>query len=148
MGIPELDERGFLPVGVYQADPEEIKRRFGRFRTSDVRVHLCARLLGYLESLKYTGLVPSVIVDGSFVSDKERPSDVDLILVLKTDHDFAAIYPPWVESVLSARAVKKRLKFDVLVAAEGSPELFEYETFFQRVKDKPGETKGILRVQL
>jgi hypothetical protein len=73
---------------------------------------------------------------------------IDLILIFPAGHDFTAVLPPFENSVLSAKAVKRRLKFDVLIAAENSPGLDGYTAYFQNVKGRPGETKGILRVQL
>jgi hypothetical protein len=146
--IPNLNEKGVLPIGVYDTTLEEIEERFGKFEINDRRIRLCERLKGYLDALRSTHLVLAVIVNGSFVSAKKTPSDIDLILILPTGHDLAAELPPFEASVLSPKAVKKRLKFDVLVAIEDSQSLSEYTTLFQKRKDKPGETKGVLRVLL
>lgn len=33
-------------------------------------------------------------MDGSFVTAKSEPNDIDLVLVLAADHDFSADLPP------------------------------------------------------
>jgi Family of unknown function (DUF6932) len=148
MTIPACDARGFLLEGVYDATLEEILDRFGQFRSNDHRVKLGERLAGYVASAASTGLLEEIYVDGSFVSDKETPSDIDLILTLKRGHDFTATLSPFDYGVLSSRRVKARFKFDVAVFPHGSLALEGYVNFFQDVKGMPGERKGILRLRL
>jgi hypothetical protein len=87
-----------------------------------------------------------VVVDGSFVTAKDEPGDIDLVLVLPTGHDFGAELRPFEYNVLSRRMVRKRYAFDVLVAREKSSELTEYMAFFQRVRGDIQRRKGILKV--
>lgn len=148
MTIPACDSRGFLPEGVYDATLGEVVDRFGQFRSSDHRVELGNRLKAYVANLVSTGLIKELYVDGSFVSDREVPSDIDLILVLPPDHDFSATLSPFDYAALSRRRVRARLKFDILVAPHESQTLEGYVNYFQDVKGMPGERKGILRVKL
>ena len=82
MPIPEMDETGFLPEGVHEATLEEVRQRFGRFQRTDRRPALFATLSIFLAEVRASGFVEAVILDGSFVTAKDEPSDVDLILVL------------------------------------------------------------------
>lgn len=148
MRIPNLNEKGVLPIGVYDTTFEEIEERFGKFEINDRRLRLCEKLKGYLDAVRSTHLVLAVIVNGSFVSAKKTPSDIDLILIFPAGHDLTSELPPFEHSVLSPKAVKRRVKFDILVAIEDSQGLSEYTTYFQKRKDKPGESKGVLRVLL
>lgn len=148
MTIPACDARGFLLEGVYDATLEEILDRFGQFRSNDHRVKLGERLAGYVARAASTGLLEELYVDGSFVSDVERPSDIDLILALHRDHDFTATLSPFDKAVLSRRRVRASLRFDILVARLESQALQGYVNYFQDVKGMPGERKGILRIKL
>lgn len=87
-----------------------------------------------------------VVVDGSFVTDKAEPNDIDLVLVLPNHHDFSADVRPFEYNVLSRRMVRRRFAFDVLVAREHSAEFDEYVEFFQQVRGEPNRRKGILKV--
>ena len=94
MPIPDLTEHGYMPEGVHDCSVEEIESRFGQFQRSDCRCRLFARLKEYLRQAQASGLVKAVIIDGSFVTEKEEPNDVDVIVVLRPGHDFDAELSP------------------------------------------------------
>src|SRR4051794_25704968 len=95
MPIPELNEAGFLPEGIHEASLEEVRERFGRFQRTDRRPDLFTKLSLFLAGVRASGLVEAVVVDGSFVTAKDEPSDIDLILVLRPDHDYGAELRPF-----------------------------------------------------
>jgi len=148
MAIPPFDALGFLPVGIYDANLADVVMRFGQFRSTDHRAELGKRLTTFVSALVSTGLVKEVFVDGSFVTAANRPSDVDLILVLRSNHDFSATLSPFDYSVLSRRRVRAKFKFDILIAPAESTALSQYVTYFQQVKGMPGQRKGIVRLTL
>ncbi len=148
MAIPLLNEHGFLPGGVHDCTLDELKGRFGSFQISDQRPKLFARLETFLTKAKASRLVVSVVVDGSFVTAKPDPNDIDLILVVAPDHSFAADLSPLEYSILSKRRVYRRYGFDLLVACDGSDEYRRYVRFFQQIRFAPGRAKGILRLKL
>ncbi|MBI1924574.1 hypothetical protein HYR99_10015 [Candidatus Poribacteria bacterium] len=78
MPIPNFDEKGLLPPGVHDCSLEEIMERFGTFQVTDCRVGLYAQLQAFLEEVRSTRLAVAVIVDGSFVTSKPAPEDIDL----------------------------------------------------------------------
>ena len=80
MPIPELDADGFLPEGVHECTLEEIRHRFGAFRKSDRRPQLFSRLQSFLSEAVKTGLVVAVAIDGSFVTGKAEPNDIDQVV--------------------------------------------------------------------
>lgn len=89
-----------------------------------------------------------MIVNGSFVSGKAEPNDIDLIVELDASHDFTADLNPAEYNVVSKIRVFRRYGFDLLVARSGSPEYCRWVEFFQQVRLEPGVRKGILRVTL
>ncbi len=105
-----------------------------------------AKFVVYILELRSTGMAAGLIVDGSFVTNKTEPNDVDLVLILPTNHDFTATSCPFEYNLLSRRSVFKRYAFDVLVAREDSPELLEYVEFFQQIRGETDRRKGILKV--
>jgi len=90
----------------------------------------------------------AVLVDGSFVTAKPEPNDIDLILVVPAGHDFSVDLRPIEYNVLSQRRVRRRFGLDLLVARTDSEEYRRYVEFFQQVRLEPGGKKGILRIRL
>lgn len=89
-----------------------------------------------------------MLVDGSFVTAKADPNDIDLVLVVSADHDLSADFQPNEYNVLSKRRVNRRFGFDLLVARAESEEYHRYAAFFQQVRLEPGRKKGILKIWL
>lgn len=148
MPIPALNDRGFLPEGIHDCAIEEAQARFGVFQDSDRRPQLWVKLLEFLREVSSSGIVEAVLIDGSFVSGKPAPNDIDLILVVSAAHDFSADLTPVEYNVLSKRRVVRRYGFDVLVARAGSEEYRRYAAFFQQVRLEPEGWKGKLRLTL
>jgi Family of unknown function (DUF6932) len=148
MPIPELNEHGFLPEGIHEASLEELRERFGRFQRTDRRPALFVKLSVYLAEVRASGLVVAVIVDGSFVTAKDEPSDIDLILVLRPDHDDRAELRPFEYNAVAKHVVRRRFRFDVVSAREGTAEYEKSLNFFQRVRDRSDLRKGVLKAIL
>jgi hypothetical protein len=81
--IPEFNDDGYLPPGIHRATFEEIAARFGQ--EPELRQAQTESLRWLLDLANRAG-VHRVIVDGSFVTDKWEPNDVDCVLL--AGHDF------------------------------------------------------------
>jgi hypothetical protein len=145
MPIPELSENGFLPEGIHEASIEEVRERFGRFQRTDRRPALFTKLSTYLAEVRASGLVVAVIVDGSFVTSKDEPSDIDLILVMRPDHDDRADLRPFEYHAVAKHVVRRRYRFDVVRAREGSDEYEQAVSFFQLAEGPSGLRKGVIK---
>lgn len=148
MPIPELGPDGLLPPGVHDCSTEEVQSRFGTFQGSDRRLRLFETLAEYLTQARQTGLIVAVVIDGSFVTAAPHPNDVDLVLLLRPDHDFSSDLRPFEYNVLSGRQARRRYQMDVFAAAEGSELAAEYMAFFAQVRGDSTRRKGVLRVVL
>jgi predicted nucleotidyltransferase len=146
--IPEFTDSGCLPEGIYDCTMDETAVRFATFQSSDRRPRLWSRFTAFIRQLKECGFVETVIVDGSFVTSKPAPSDIDLVLVVASSHDFSADLPPAHYSLLAQRRVRRRFGFDILVVKNDSENLEVALEFFQQIKQRPGAKKGILRIRL
>lgn len=71
--IPEFTEEGLLPPGIYETDLKELNEKMGWSRR---RFVLLEGLERALELMTASG-VRRVYLDGSFVTDKDRPNDID-----------------------------------------------------------------------
>ena len=146
--IPPLNETGLLPDGIHDCTLAEVGAQFGAFQGTDRRPQLWAGFAEFVREAKACGLAEAVIVDGSFVTAKPGPNDIDLLLVVAANHDFSADFQPSEYNVLSKRRVNRRFGFDLLVARADSEEYRRYVGFFQQVRLEPGRKKGILRIRL
>ena len=76
--LPEFSESGYLPPGLHSADLVEVQRCFG---SNETRRALLRHLDNFVELVRSVG-AKKLILEGSFVTAKENPADIDVILVL------------------------------------------------------------------
>jgi Nucleotidyltransferase domain len=159
MAIPPLNNRGVLPDGIHDCTFPELAEAFGQNQwvvdassethreiLSRQRSALCSRLEEYLSRLREAGLQVEVLVDGSFVTNKVDPNDIDLIVVLPADHDFATELSHRVYDLLSKRRLRDSgYPFDVVVVAFGDSSYQGALQFFQHGRD--ALSKGLLKVK-
>jgi hypothetical protein len=148
MPIPELNAGGVLPLGIHDCTLQEIMQRFGIFQKSDQRPRLFAKLKELMEAMKGSGMFEAVLIDGSFVTAKAAPNDIDVVAVLPADHNFEGELSVSQYALVSRPLLRKRFGFDVIVAQRDSELYATYVEFFSRVRDKPGLRKGLLRLGL
>jgi len=79
--IPPLNTDGYLPPGIHSATLREIEARFGG--DSELR-RVQMESLRWLVELAWLAGVKRIIVNGSFVTDKLEPNDVDCVLLVES----------------------------------------------------------------
>ncbi len=77
MAIPDFDEHGLLPAGVHECSMADVARQLG---WNSHRRSLVNRLHVFIANEIRPDFPDPVDVDGSFVTDKEKPEDVDVVL--------------------------------------------------------------------
>lgn len=77
--IPPCNDDGYLPPGIHPATLEEIAARFGK--ESELR-QAQVQSLGWLVDLARRAGAQRIVVNGSFVTDKLEPNDVDCVLLI------------------------------------------------------------------
>jgi len=148
--IPDLVD-GVLPIGIHDCTIAEVEKAFGKFQSTDRRPVLTEKLRRYLGEAQLSGTATAVVIDGSYVTGKPDPGDIDLILVLRGDVDLTADLTPLEYNIQSRGRARQRYGFDVRVATEGSDALAKYIDFFSMVRSDalgPQPRKGLLRVLL
>jgi len=148
MSIPALNDDGFLPSGIWDCTLAELRERFGIFSGSDQRPRLFARLDDLFQTMQRSGLFEALLVDGSFVTAKPAPNDIDLVAVLLPGHNFERDLPMSEYALVSRAMLRRRYGFDVVIAEKGNALYKTYVEFFSRVRDIPGASKGMLRLSL
>ena len=78
--VPDFDEHGFLPDGVHNCNDEEFEQRFvDEFSESETRPRLHQGLRALREEVVKHGPPGVQWVDGSFVTTKLNPGDIDIV---------------------------------------------------------------------
>ena len=81
MSLPDFEEDGNLPEGIYPLRRAELAQHFA---TTPRRRVLLERLLYLYTLADVTGFLERFVVFGSFVTTKPEPGDLDIILVMRT----------------------------------------------------------------
>jgi hypothetical protein len=89
MALPAFNDEGDLPPGVYRATLAEVLARFGT--GSPQRRAVSDRLSRLYELAASTGHLARFIVFGSFVTAKDEPNDVDLVLLMEDTFNLASV---------------------------------------------------------
>ena len=82
MPIPSFRDDGCLPAGLHRATLDEVRERFGA--SSDRRRELMPRVEEWFELAKSIQAL-RLVFDGSFVTEKISPNDVDAVMLLPVD---------------------------------------------------------------
>lgn len=139
--LPEFDSRGLLPYGVHRANWKEIVKRFGGNKK---RRDLLRGLKEALDMLVSAGC-HRVYLDGSFVTSKESPNDIDVCW------DIDGVDPMMLDSVFfdfdNDRAAQKARFGAEFFPAQAPQRLRTFLDFFQVDKDT-GNPKGIIELLL
>src|SRR4051812_5633922 len=80
--IPSFRADGYLPEGLHRASEAEALFRFGT--STRRRRRLALRLRRWLELARKVG-ASRLLLDGSFVTAKAEPQDIDAVLLLAVD---------------------------------------------------------------
>ena len=83
--LPDFNENGDLPIGIYRATLPEVIDRFGT--GTGQRRRVAQRLERIHELAHTTGAVERFIVFGSFITDKLEPDDVDVVIIMMDSFD-------------------------------------------------------------
>ena len=141
--IPDFREDGYLPEGLHLATEAEIIFRFGT--STNQRRRLALRLRRWIE-LSRSVAAKRLFVDGSFVTAKPEPNDVDAVVWLADDFidrvsrgDIQAIE---LETMLLTRRPEE------IFAAEDRRDWDDWVEFFSRTREPDGRPKGIVEVEL
>lgn len=145
MALPDLEEAtGALPPGVHEASFDELATD-ERFSSTYRRRMLLEGLRRVVEALLERGIV-DIWIDGSFVTDKPRPRDVDVVYGLPPGTDpsrWGDVLSPVRRSQLKERTgVDLLTQYSVGRDAGGSPS--PILTYFQT--DRQGRRKGIVKL--
>lgn len=141
--IPPFRPDGYLPNGLHPCSVAELTFRFGS--SSRQRRRLVLRLRRWIDLGRQVG-ARRLLVDGSFVTAKDEPNDVDTVILLPVDfgQQVGSESPPAIEleEMLLTRQPEE------IFAAEDETDWEEWVDFFSRTREPDGRRKGLVEVRL
>ncbi len=141
MSIPRLQTNGELPPGEHVASLNEVGAVYGC--STAHRKLLMNGLLEAVSNFELAG-VRKLWINGSFITDKEEPNDIDGCWEYSSGVDLKKLDPVFLES---RKEIKRKYGLDffivnIIEAGSGLP----FPKFFQ--KNRYGDPKGIIVVDL
>ena len=140
--IPPFRSDGYLPEGLYITSEIEV---FFRFGSSKHRRRLILRLRRWIDLGRKVG-AGRLLVDGSFVTAKELPQEIDSVILLPQDFDkqIEQEYEPALEleEMLLTRCPEE------IFAAEDETDWLEWVAFFSQTRESDGRRKGLVEIRL
>ena len=140
--IPDFRSDGYLPDGVHVASEADITFRFGsgspRRRRLVVRVRRWVKLARRVKARR-------LLIDGSFVTAKSEPGDVDAVVLLPPD--FNRQVDTGVDAALELEQILLTRHPEEIFAAEDEADWDPWVEFFTRTREPDGRRKGVVEVQ-
>jgi hypothetical protein len=155
MPIPPLNKHGVLPPGIHHCAITEIGERFGKRDFSPKRHSIWSGFTAFIEWIRPWGVFRTGYVDGSFVTDKPEPNDVDVLLELPAPKPgvLHAFEPKLFHQDYVHRKYKVHLWFHFPGTLPGQN---DFRLFFQYIRPREAamrklksvDRKGILRIEI
>lgn len=150
--MSEGDRAALLPPGLHDvAGWDEVERLCVRsFPVGGRRARLLRDLRDFCGYLAIFGLPFEVWIDGSFLTRKEKPNDVDVVVQVDRD-GFGRLPVPqqsvWADVFLDAPSTRARWQVDAYMFFSGDSTRAAYwRRWFSHTWD--GKEKGILRLMV
>lgn len=134
---------GYLPEGLYLASVAAAMFRFGS--STPRRRRLALRLRRWVELTRLVG-GRRLLVDGSFVTAKDEPNDIDAVVLLPAD--FERQVERSIEAALELEEMLLTRRPEEILAAEDEADWSEWVEFFSRTRESDGRRKGLVEIEL
>ena len=141
--IPPFRSDGYLPEGLHVCSEADLTFRFGT--QSRKRRRLILRVRRWIELGRSVGAL-RLAVDGSFVTAKLEPKDVDAVMLVPSD--FAEQAKSGIESALELEEMFATRQPEELFMAEDENDWDSWCDFFAWTREPDGRRKGIVEVKL
>ncbi len=154
MPIPTL-QSNYLPEGIYDCSLEELT--CSPFCENEKRRELFSKLQVYIQRLREFGIEGCVILDGSFVTAKEHPNDIDIVLVINENQNYSIASPVTNldYTLFNDEFVKENFELHLFIGFTDNNSYNGFDTtanewieFFKGVRESPVFKKGLLMVRI
>ncbi|MEX2310291.1 MAG: hypothetical protein WD738_22170 [Pirellulales bacterium] len=141
--IPDFRPDGYLPEGMFLASEAEVTFRFGTSNRQRRRlVHRVRRWIELAREIK----APRLFIDGSFITAKPEPDDVDAVVLLPLDFEDQIATNSEAASEFEEMLLTRRP--EEIFAAEDETDWNEWVEFFSRTRESDGRRKGLVEIEL
>jgi hypothetical protein len=141
-----------LPEGVYDCTAEEARDMFGSGNPHAIRAKLWDGLEQFMQWVSPWHIFSAIYIDGSFVTAKAVPSDIDIVIELPdpTHPDLNLIPPEFLDQI----HIRRTYGLDMYLFYPSV--VHDLRAFFQYIKARDiislglnaNDRKGILRITL
>ena len=141
--IPQFRVDGYLPEGLYLATEAQVTFRFGALNRR--RRRLIHRVRRWVALARQVGAI-RLLIDGSFVTSKDEPNDIDAVILLPSD--FEHQIEEGVEAALELEEMLLTRRPEEIFAAEDETDWEDWIEFFSRTREADGRRKGLVEIEL
>lgn len=141
--IPPFRPDEYLPEGLYLASEAEALFRFGS--ATQWRRPLAIRLREWIDLARQVG-GRRMLVDGSFVTTKTEPNDIDTVILLPSD--FQEQVEQGNPAALDLEVMLLTRRPEEIFAAEDEADWNQWVEFFSRTRETGGRRKGLVEIAL
>jgi hypothetical protein len=132
MSLPDFRDDGWLPEGRHNTNWEELERRFAG-EPSSKRAAVWGNLILWRDRMRQHNITGELLIDGSFISDKEAPGDFDAIFIGDEGIELLLIQDIEARLLLNYQVVKEYYGGDLLFFSKSAvlkfPELCRIDGF-------------------
>jgi hypothetical protein len=141
--IPDFRDDGYLPEGLHLATEAEVTFRFGSHTPR--RKRLALRLRRWIDLARAVS-ARRLFVDGSFVTAKPEPNDVDAVVWLPPD--FVILVSNGNLEAMELETMLLTRRPEEIFAAEDRRDWDDWVEFFSRTREPDGRRKGIVEIEI
>lgn len=141
--VPAFRPDGYLPEGLHLASEADVTFRIGS--STHRRRRLAMRLRRWIELSRQVG-ARRLLVDGSFITAKPEPHDIDAVVLLRAD--FQRQLGEGIEAAMELEEMLLTRRPEEVFAAEDEADWDEWVAFFSRTREVNGRRKGLVKVEL
>ena len=142
-GIPDFRQDGYLPEGLYLVSEAELTFRFGT--SNRKRRRLILRVRRWIELAREVE-APRLFIDGSFITAKPEPNDVDAVVRLPADFENQIAGNSDAATEFEEMLLTRRP--EEIFAAEDETDWNEWVEFFSQTREADGRRKGLVEIEL
>jgi hypothetical protein len=143
LAIPPFRDDGYLPIGVHRSTEAEVTFRFGS--QGRRRRRLVVRLRRWIQLGRAIG-AQRLLVDGSFVTAKLEPNDIDAVMFVPDD--FSTQLENEFEAALELNEMFLTRQPEELFPAENESIWDNWCEFFGRTRETDKRRKGLVEILL
>lgn len=141
--IPQFRNDGYLPEGLHLATDAQVTFRFGTQNRR--RKHLMIRMRQWVTLARQVGAI-RLLIDGSFVTSKDEPNDIDAVILLPSDFEHQV--SEGIEVALELEYMLLTRCPEEIFAAEDETDWDDWIAFFSRTREVDGRQKGLVEIIL